>query len=423
MPKKTQKAPAAPKLKSFVRRAIDKHAQAIEEMKADGRPLNSKLGVGPLISSAQQRKMTEGDCILLLQGLCAGNPTRVITRDWFRKNSGLLDETWNQYFGKFNVFKEAAGIKIDRRANKLLLSIARHKNADDLRALNGLRRSYNGKYEKKTSGRWRTLLLASDTHDHECDPFCLRVFLDVARRLGVNGSGTITDFFHLGDLFDLPEFGKYNVDPRTWDPVGRMKWVYNEYLSPLRSYLGDIPFWLLEGNHELRVSALIATQTPAVLAVLADLHGMTIPKFLGLDRYEVNYVANGDLAAVDFRKVDQKKELERNWHIMYDCFLGCHYPSGRSKGFPGAHGHHHKHIVWPGDSPVYGAYEWHQLGAQHYRYATYADGQKWNNGFALVHIDTKTKATEFEYVTVGSTQCVAAGKHYVREKHELLGKV
>lgn len=387
-------------------------------------PLNTKLGVGPQLSKKVLDQMDREHCIQLLRQLCEERPDVVISRDWFRKNSGIPDSVWTQFFGKFSEYKQAAGIKVGRRANRLLLNVAKHSSADDLRSLNEERRSYGKKYLKPKSGRWRTILLSGDTHDKECDPFAQRIYLDVARRLGSGeGCGILTDVFHLGDLYDLPEFGRYDVDPRTWDPVGRIRWVDHNHWKPLRKFCPKEEFTLLEGNHEFRVGALLAAQTPAVKTVLSDLHGMTIASFLGLDKYKVNYVANGDLAAVDFTKSDVKKELERNYHILYNCFLGCHYSTGQRKGLPGAHGHHHKHLVWTHDSPVYGAYEWHQLGGMHYRFATYADGEKWNNGFALVHIDVKTKAVGFEYIVVGPTQCMAAGVFYERRKDELLGKV
>lgn len=387
-------------------------------------PLNAKLGIRKQIPKGVQDKMTEKDCVALMRKICKARPDVVVSRDWWRKNSGLADKTWTQFFGKFSQFKQAAGIKLDRRANRLLLQVAKHSAADDLRALNVEKRSYAEKYNKPSTGRWKTILLSSDTHDKDCDPFAQRVYLDVARRLGsAEGCGVLTDIVHLGDLFDAPEFGRYDVDPRVWDPVGRIRWVHTNHFEPLRKFCPTEEFTLLEGNHELRISALLAAQTPAVKVVLSDLHGMTISSFLGLDKYEVNYVANGDLAAVDFTKGSVRNELEKNYWIWYNCFLGCHYPSGKTKGLPGAHGHHHKHLVWSFDSPVYGAYEWHQLGGMCSRYAGYCDAEKWNNGFSIVHIDTKTKSVQFEYINVGPTSCMAAGVWYERKRSELLGKV
>ena len=386
-------------------------------------PLNTKLGVKKQLPHWRQEKMTREDCMKRLKKLCVAHPDIIITRDWFRKNSGLADSTWTQFFGKFSQYKQAAGIKIERRANRLLLHVAKHSAADDLRALNKERRSYGAKYKKPKSGRWKTILLSGDTHDKECDPFAQRVYLDVARRLGTGeGCGILTNVFHLGDLYDLPEFGRYSVDPRQWDPVVRLRWVDREHWTPLRRFCPNEEFTLLEGNHELRVSALLAAQTPAVKVVLSDLHGMTIPSFLGLDKYEVNYIANGDLAAVDFTKASVKRELERNYHILYDCFLGCHYQTGQKKGMPGGHGHHHSWKVWTHHSPIFGQYQWMQMGGMHYRYATYADGENWSNNFALVHIDTKTKSVQWEVIDVGRTQAMAAGVFYERQPKELLGK-
>jgi hypothetical protein len=36
----------------------------------------------------------------------------------------------------------------------------------------------------------------------------------------------------VGDIFDLPEFGKYGVDPREWDVVGRIKFAHENILAP-----------------------------------------------------------------------------------------------------------------------------------------------------------------------------------------------
>lgn len=390
---------------------------------AKKKPLNTKLGVRKKLPKRLQDKMNRAGCIKLLQKLCKERPDIIITRDWFRKNSGIADATWTQFFGKFSQFKQAAGIKVERRANRLLLNVAKHSAADDLRAMNKERRSYGDKYLKPKSGRWKTMLVSGDNHDKMTDPFAQRVFLDVARRLGSGeGCGILTDVVHLGDLYDTPEFSRFNVDPREWDPVGRIKWVEKEHWEPLRKYCPREEFTFLEGNHCLRISGMIAAQTPAVRVVLSDIHGMTISKFLGLDKYEICYIANGDLAAVDFTKSDVKKELERNFKIFYDCFLLCHYPTGKAKGMPGANGHHHVHKVWPVDSPIFRG-EWTQVGAMHRRYATYCDGERWNNGFFLAHIDTKSKSSDIEYISVGPTQAMAAGVFYERRPNELLGKV
>jgi len=47
----------------------------------------------------------------------------------------------------------------------------------------------------------------------------------------------------------------------------------------------------------------LADQTPALRAVLSDLHGMTVSKLLGLDEFGINYVAKADLGAYTKRDI------------------------------------------------------------------------------------------------------------------------
>jgi hypothetical protein len=366
-------------------------------------------------SKSEQEKMTAEDCCQLLSEMAAAEPERVLTRNYFRVNSGIKESTWQRHFGTFQEFKAGANVTLSRGQRKMTLDIARHASADVYRGLNKERRSYGDKYEKPVTDRYRTLLACADIHDIECDSFALRVLLDTATRL----KGIIDTVCIDGDLFDLPEFGRFFVDPRNWKPVERIKWVHSKVLLPLREALPDAQIDLIEGNHEARLLKHFADRTPALKAVLSDLHGWTIPKILGLDKFRVNYIANADLAAVSWNKRDWNKELAKNWKVYYDCVLAHHFPHGRSKGLPGFHGHHHKHRVWTEESVEYGAYEWHQTGCLHRRWAEYTDGDKWNNGFALVHVDTNTKAVQFEYIPIGQTFALSAGKFYTREKGEL----
>lgn len=404
----------AKKILSAVRKAIAEHKKLGKEIEKTGQPLNATLGVGPQIPLDEQEKMDAADCVALLQAVCTARPDCVVSRDWWRKNSGIRDSTWSQFFGKFNRFKQAADIKIDRRANLLLLHTSKHSSADDLRQLNALCQSYDGKYTRDNGSRWKTMLVHFDVHDIHADKFAMRVMLDVARRLGP----IITDFVNGGDLFEAAAFSKYDTDPREWQPVRRFEWVRDEYLTPFRHYLPDAAFWLIGGNHDMRVCSLISTATPAVKVILSDFHGFTIPKFFGLDEFQMNYVCKADLASVDWGEAAMKKELRRNFKVFHESYLVHHYKDGQKKGMPGSNGHHHRHIVWPHESPIFGAYSWHQFGCLHTRQASYMDGETFDNGWALVHVDTKTKSVTTEYVEIGRTQAVAAGKHYIRQENE-----
>src|SRR6185437_13839606 len=98
--------------------------------------------------------------------------------------------------------------------------IAKHASVDIMREMNTQKSGWEGKYLKPNNGRWQTILSGSDIHDLECDPFWRMTFIDIAKR--VKPEKIVIG----GDLFDLSEFGKYTIDPREWDVLGRIKWVH-----------------------------------------------------------------------------------------------------------------------------------------------------------------------------------------------------
>jgi hypothetical protein len=352
---------------------------------------------------------TAEDCIKALRDLAHAHPSKFMTRMFFRNQEICSEATWTRYFGTFHEFKNQAHITRSRHTKKLERDVAKHASADSYRAMNLDKAGWEGKYLKPKGDRFQTILVGSDIHDIHCDPFWLRLWLETAER--VQPEKTVIN----GDLFDLAEFGKFANDPREWDAVGRIEWVH-DFLACTRNQAPETEITLIEGNHEFRLFRHLAETTPVMKAVLADLHGFTIASLLKLDEYEVNLVSRCDLAA--FTEADVKKELTRNWMVFYDTCIGHHFPTGRQMGLPGWHGHHHKHIVWPGYSPVYGSFEWHQLGAGHMRKASYCDGEKWQNGFLLAHVDTLKKFVQFEYIDTTHDHAVIGGRWYERTAEE-----
>jgi hypothetical protein len=253
-------------------------------------------------------------------------------------------------------------------------------------------------------------MVCSDLHDKEVDLFWLRVWLDALRRVQPD----IVVFG--GDVFDLPEFGKYPVDPREWDVVDRIKFAHERILRPSREASPNSQFDMIEGNHEGRLLRHLADATPAMRAVLSDLHGFTVSKLLGLDEFEMNYVARCDLAAWTKRDME-RTELRKNYQVYHDCFMVHHFPEARAMGVPGVNGHNHKHIVWAEFKRDFGAYEWHQLGCGHKREASYCNGEKWAMGFDIVHVDRKMRRVQHDYVEVGDF-AVVGGVWYERGRDE-----
>lgn len=360
-------------------------------------------------SSRYMQHWTAQDCIEELRRVQQLNDEVFVSRNYFRNNSQISDATWNRYFGTFEEFKRQAGLQLSRQQHALERDIARHASVDHYRYINKQRSDYACKYERENGNRFKTVIVCSDLHDQEVDKFFLRVLLDTAKRVQPDVISLV------GDIFDLPEFGNYNVDPREWDVVGRINFAHENILKPLRENCPNAQIDFIEGNHEARLLKHMADATPALRAVLSDLHGFTVGKLLGLDRFEINYIAQADLSAWKKREVD--KELAKNYKVYWDCFLCHHFPHARNMGVPGINGHHHQHQVWGMHNHVYGEYEWHQIGAGHKRSASYCEGEKWHNGFAIVNIDTHLKTVNFDYVPI-TTFAVSGGKWYYRTANE-----
>lgn len=372
-------------------------------------PTKTKSNVAAPLSEDQTKfkpHWTAEDCIKELQRIANIDTTKVISRNYFRNHAVCSESTWNRHFGTFAEFKRRANIVLSRQQHALERQIAKHASVDHYRVFNAERQEYAEKYIRVNKARNQVVLFASDLHDHECDDFFLRVLIDTAKRVQ-------PDIIVLnGDIFDLPEFGKYGVDPRQWDPVGRITFVHTQILGPLRAACPDAQIDLIEGNHEYRLLRHLCDATPALKAILADLHGFTIASLLGLDKFQVNYISKADLAAYTVSNV--RAEVGRNYKVYFGCLLAHHFPEGAALGIPGINGHHHTWHVRAMHNESFGSYQWVQGGCGHVRDATYANGEKWYLNFNLAHVDTQKRMVNWDCVGV-TDFAVVGGKYYYRE--------
>lgn len=351
---------------------------------------------------------TADDCIHHLRVLILREPDRIFSRAHFNRVSGISESTWNRFFGTFEEFKRQSGIKLSRGARKIELDISKHASRDSVDPFNSEKRSFLGKYTRDFPNRFQTVLVGSDFHDIDCDDFVRRTFIDTARRVQPEV------IFLNGDMLDLPEFGRYTIDPRTWDVVGRIQWLHN-FLRDLRETSPESHIIYLEGNHEFRILRHMAEATPALKTVLADLHGFTVSTLLGLDEFEIEYVGKADLRA--WTNKDVKRELHGNSYLLWDMLLGDHFPDGIKQGVPGWNGHHHQLKVTPLFTRQYGSSQWVQLPSGHVANAEYCTGEKWNAGFMLVHADKEKKHAQFEPFTFRDFVCIG-GEFYYRRPDE-----
>lgn len=351
---------------------------------------------------------TKQEIIADLQRVAALNENGNVTRTAYRELGRFTSFEVEKEFGNMTEAKRQAGIMPTRMQNQLLGQVAKHVSFDDIRALNIDRADYGDMYLKPSGKRFQTIMVITDLHDEDLDPFVRRVFIDTVKRAQ-------PDIICIGgDGFDLPEFGKYSVDPRTWDVVGKIK-AFHDFAEELREVAPDAQIDFIEGNHEYRLLRHLAEASPAIRAVLSDLHGWTVGKLLGLDKYEIRYVARGDLAA--WTKGDIRKEIAKNYEVYFDTLLVDHFPSGIRRGLPGINGHHHKFEARSFYSQLRGPALWMQLGCGHRRAAEYCDGHHWNMGFAVCHVDTQQHTVSMNYVPVGD-HAEVGGKFYFRGDSE-----
>lgn len=399
---------------SYIQKVLETHKKSVDQ-KYGNVPLTESLppAVEPIPLEIQET-MTAEECRSILREMVEADPNHVISRNYFRVWSGIRESTWNRYDGTFEEFKRQAGVKLSRQVHKLEREVAKHASVDHYRKLGKERSAWGKKYQKPRGTRYQTILAAADFHDRDCDPFALRVLLDVAKR----ASDVISVVCLAGDIFDLPEFGRFTQDPRDWDVTGRIKYVHNEIFKPLRDALPDAHFDFLEGNHESRLLRHLGDATPAMKAILEELHGFDIPTLLGLDKYQINYVGRGSLASWNQRDIE--REVQYNHQTYFQCVLAHHFTNlGLKQNMPGFSGHSHVYKVTPMYSTVYGNGSWVQMGAMHVRDASYTDAGRWSNGFLLCHVDTHTKRSIMEYVDIGDIAW-AGGVCYERRKDEFV---
>lgn len=359
--------------------------------------------------------MNKDQLIQTIKELQAENPEIELTRKTFRSKTDIKDSVWEKHFGNFTAFKQVAGIVKTKTEKKLLQTTAKHASVDHLRAFDEQKAGWEGKYLKPSGERFQTILTGSDQHDLLCCPFYRRLFVDTARRAQPN------KIILAGDLFDLYEFSRYTKDIRKMNILGSIQWV-DEFLRDLRAVCPDAEIVIVGGNHEARLMVYLSEQANSLLPILSDLHGFTVPKLLGLEKHEVNYVSRDSLAV--FSPKDMMKELGKNYYVAYDCVLFHHFPYAKDWGMAGVNGHHHSHTVEQKFNIGLGrSYEWHQLGSGHIRAAEYCEGEKWSNGFALIHVDTHNKYTQIEYFDTTNNHCVIGGQWYTRNAEELLSGV
>src|ERR1035437_9008401 len=228
---------------------------------------------------------TTEDLIADLRRVQEENPDAFITRRKYRTLGKYSDSSWDTKLGTFSEFRKQARLELSRGQQTLEKHIAKHASRDVYKGFMETEvLPWNGKYERDFTGRWQTIIVASDFHDKDTDPFALEVFLETCKR----AQPSIVCL--AGDVFEAYEFSRFDKDPRGWDAAGRLAWVRDNLFAPLRRTCPDAQIDLLAGNHEFMLLRHMAERTPEMKAILSDFMNLTFADLLGLKAFEINLV-------------------------------------------------------------------------------------------------------------------------------------
>jgi len=371
-------------------------------------------------SLAQQALLSERDkkydpaataemCVLDLRGLQEANPDMFISRNFYRVHGTYSDKTWDQYFGTFEEFRKQAGLQLTRSQHQLEKHIAKHASLDVYRKFYVEEiMPWCGKYEKEfKSQRIRTMVVASDFHDQDSDPFVLSVILATCKRIQ-------PDVVVLnGDVFDEYEFSRFDKDPRTINIKERYEFVRDRIFKPLREACQDAQIDLIIGNHEMRIMKHFADKTPN-MRTLMDLMGFTLSKLLMLDDFKINLVSKVDLAA--YKPTEIRDEIKKNFKKYFNTVV-LNHEGDEDYGMSSVSGHIHRPRLQTKCNEAKGPIFNLTTGCVCKVDAEYHH-QKVNaqNSFAIIHVDTLTEQAVPEHIMFTDHFAVVAGVYYFRDE-------
>lgn len=383
-----------------------KRYQAIQEHRSTHQEAESEL------LSEQPKKYnpnaTTEELIADLRRVQEQNPDCYITRRKYRKWGAYSDSTWDSKFGTFHEFRRQARLELSRGQQTLEKQIAKHASLDTRRGFMEVEvLPWNGKYEKDHAGRHQSMVVASDFHDKETDPFALEVFLETVKRVQP------AIICLAGDVYDNYEFSRFDKDPRGWDAAGRLAWVRDHIYASLRSVAPDAQIDLLAGNHEHHMLRHMAERTPEMRTILSDFMGLSFADLLGLREFQINLRCQHDLSM--FRAADTRSEMAKNRKTYFGCVTVDHYPDKQfTFGTNWIAGHTHKPDIKTHCNEILGPVWGVTNGCMCKVDNSYTDKNRNQNGFAIVHVDTQTKKTLLEPVIFNDSSAIVGGTIYRR---------
>jgi hypothetical protein len=371
---------------------------------------SSALGERTLLSEQSRKYDAEASAEEMIENLRQvqkDSPDRYITRTFYRKVGTYSEKTWTARFGTFHEFRRQAGLEVNRGANRMEKNIALHAARDRYRGFFEVEiLPWVGKYEKADANApgVKRVLVGSDIHDRNADPFCLSVFIDTARRVQ-------PDIIVLnGDTFEFTEFSRFDKDPRSIDLRGAFEFVRDQVFRPLRQACPDAQIDFIIGNHDARVLRHMADRTP-YLVPLMDLMGVSLSKVFGLEEFSINLVNKADFSA--YLPKESREEITKNYRVYYNTLLVGHHPD--NYGICSVAAHTHKPVYQSRVNELSGAYFQITTGCLAKIDFSYVEGlNHYSQSFALFHIDPVLRECVPEHIIFTAHYAVVGGTVYRR---------
>lgn len=386
-----------------------------EEITLDKKPKEPTLFQKAILSERTKKfdpNATEDDCLKDLRRVQEKNPDKYITRNFYRVYGNYSDSTWNRHVGTFHEFRRQAGLELSRHQHKLEKQVALHRAYDVYTEFQDkeIKPWINRFVPPENKTRYKTILVCSDIHDVNLDPFTWGVFLDVAKRVN-------PDIICLaGDVYDETEYSKYEFDPRKSNLKEAFSFVQNEVFGKLRKICPDTRIDFVIGNHDWRIIKHIAEKSPYMRILLSDVMDLSLSDLLGLKKHQINLVCRIDLN--EFSPAATRNQIKKNFEVYYDTLVIDHHED-QGFGMSGCSGHFHRTGMHSTVNLTRGPIHWVQMGAMcRLDFAYQERMNKSHQSFVLWHIDTETKQASPEHVIFSDSHCSAVGKFYTRSMFE-----
>jgi hypothetical protein len=372
-------------------------------------------------SKRHQPELKPDDILDNVMELLQENPGLYPTENWYMAHGAYSITTVRSIFGTWEEVQRAVGLRLSRGQHQLQRQVAKHVSLDVYREFYHQEvLPYANQYQKLDKrGRMKFGMSVSDLHDIDCDPFSLAVALDRAKDCQ-------PDIILLnGDVFDQPEFGRWDVDPRNYRIKERFDFVKEHIFAAFRKAAPSAQIDFVIGNHDWRILKLLAEKTPHLKVILSDVMGLSLADIFGVHDYEINLVTKGDLDFSAHTKKGVKGELLRNYKVYNDnagnpIYIANHFGRGKFQT-SGTSGHLHRPIIEP-YANEHGIHTWMTTPGMAKREAHYVEMlDQAQNGFGFFHLDMEKGGVQQELVNTTHDFCHVHGRYYYRNDLELVG--